>query len=83
MRTVKSTNTNTSTFDSSEKPKHYVNVYKDGIQVGYMVVDKQPKLVTKAQADDDYMNRFMKHSTTSYAYRELGSTSREMDLDDI
>lgn len=82
MRTVKSTKA-TSSYDSADKPSHYVNIYQNGVQIGYMVIDKQPALVAKCQSDDEFANRLLKHASVSAAYRELGSSTKELALDDI
>lgn len=70
--------------NSNDKPVHFVNIYQNGIQIGYMTIDKQPKLVAKCQADDDFMNRLLKHKSVNATYRETGVSSKpDLDLDDI
>ena len=69
---------------SSDKPVHYINVYQNGIQIGYMTIDKQPKLVAKCQNDADFANRLLKHESVNAVYRETGVSSKpDLDLDDI
>ena len=65
-----------------EKAQHYMNIEIDGVQIGYMVLDKQPKIVAKAQADSDYLNRMLKQPTVTASYREAGvSNKTEPNLD--
>lgn len=75
---------NNSNSGSSDKPVHYVNIYQNGIQIGYMTIDKQPKLVAKCQNDADFANRLLKHESVNAVYRETGVSSKpDLDLDDI
>ena len=78
-KAVQSDNTNT-----SDKAKHYMNVYVGDVQIGYLVLDKQPDIVAKAQGDDDFLNRLIKHASTTANYRQAGVSSKpKLDLDDI
>ena len=78
-KAVQSDNTNT-----SDKPVHFVNIYQNGVQIGYMTIDKQPKLVAKCQNDADFANRLLKHESVNAVYRETGVSSKpDLDLDDI
>ena len=82
MRTVKSAKPN-NTNTSDEKAKHYINVYQNNVQVGYMVIDANPELVKKCQNDEEFINRFFKHDSVSAVYREAGKTTKQLSLDDI
>ena len=78
-KAVQSDNTNT-----SDKAQHYMNIYLGDVQIGYLVLDKQPTIVTKAQGDDDFLNRLIKHASTTATYRQAGVSSKpDLDLDDI
>lgn len=69
---------------TTDKPVHFINVYQNGTQIGYMTIDKQPKLVAKCQADADFVNRLLKHESVNAVYRETGVSSKsDLDLDDI
>lgn len=71
--------------DTDRTPaKHYMNVYKDGVQIGYMVLDEVPAIVAKAQEDSEFLNRLIKHESVTAVYREAGvSKKAELDLDSI
>lgn len=75
---------NTNNTNSNDKAQHYMNLYVGDVQIGYLVLDKQPTIVTKAQGDDDFLNRLIKHASTTATYRQAGVSSKPaLDLDDI
>ncbi|ELA08271.1 hypothetical protein MOMA_06906 [Moraxella macacae 0408225] len=65
---------------SADKAQHYLNVYFDGKQIGYMVIDKVEELVTACQQDEEFANRMIKACTATY--RQAG-TKQPLDLSDI
>lgn len=80
-KAVQSDNTATST---NEKAQHYMNIYLGDVQIGYAVLDKQPDIVSKAQKDPEFLNRLLKHESTTANYRQAGVSNKpKLDLDDI
>lgn len=78
-KAVQSDNTNT-----SDKAQHYMNIYLGDVQIGYAVLDKQPGIVAKAQADDQFLNRLLKHESVTATYRQAGVSNKPaLNLDDI
>ena len=78
-KAVQSDNTNT-----NDKAQHYMNIYMGDTQIGYVVLDKQPEIVSKAQSDDQFLNRLLKHDSVSATYRQAGKSSKPaLDLDSI
>lgn len=78
-KAVQSDNTNT-----SDKAQHYMNIYMGDVQIGYVVLDKQPDIVSKAQSDDQFLTRLLKHSSVTATYRQAGVSSKPaLNLDDI
>lgn len=76
---VKSDNTN-----GTDKAQHYMNIYMGDVQIGYVVLDKQPDIVAKAQADDQFLTRLLKHDSVTAVYRQAGVSSKPtLDLDSI
>ena len=76
---VKSDNTNT-----NDKAQHYMNIYLGDVQIGYVVLDKQPDIVSKAQNDAEFLTRLLKHSSVTATYRQAGVSSKPaLNLDDI
>lgn len=76
---VKSDNTNT-----SDKAQHYMNIYLGDVQIGYVVLDKQPDIVSKAQNDDQFLTRLLKHESVTATYRQAGVSNKPaLNLDDI
>lgn len=74
-------NNNTNT---SDKAQHYMNIYLGDTQIGYVVLDKQPDIVSKAQNDEEFLNRLLKHSSVTATYRQAGVSSKPaLNLDDI
>ena len=72
-------NTNT-----SDKAQHYMNIYLGDVQIGYVVLDKQPDIVAKAQNDAEFLTRLLKHSSVTATYRQAGVSSKPaLNLDDI
>lgn len=70
--------------NTSDKAQHYMNLYVGDVQIGYLVLDKQPDIVAKAQGDDDFLNRLIKHASTTANYRQAGVSSKPaLNLDDI
>lgn len=64
--------------------KHYMNIYFNGSQIGYAVLDDQPAIVAKAQADEGFLTRLLHSDKVTATYREAGVSSKpELDLDDI
>ena len=64
-----------------EPADHYLNVYFQGKQIGYLVLDKYPALVEKIQADESNATKLLQRCEG--AYRQRGVTSVEFDLSDF
>lgn len=70
--------------NTSDKAQHYMNIYLGDVQIGYVVLDKQPDIVSKAQNDDQFLTRLLKHSSVTANYRQAGVSSKPaLNLDDI
>ena len=78
-KAVQSDNTNT-----NDKAQHSMNIYLGDVQIGYVVLDKQPDIVSKAQNDDQFLTRLLKHSSVTATYRQAGVSNKPaLNLDDI
>lgn len=64
-----------------EPADHYLNVYFQGKQIGYLVLDKYPALVEKLQQDESNATKLLQRCEG--AYRQRGVTSVEFDLSDF
>lgn len=64
-----------------EPADHYLNVYFQGKQIGYLVLDKYPALVEKLQADESNAAKLLQRCEGTY--RQRGVTSVEFDLSDF
>lgn len=74
-------NNNTNT---SDKPVHYMNIYLGDVQIGYVVLDKQPDIVAKAQNDAEFLTRLLKHESVTAIYRQVGVSNKPaLNLDGI
>lgn len=70
--------------NTNDKAQHYMNIYMGDTQIGYVVLDKQPDIVAKAQSDDQFLTRLLKHDSVSATYRQAGVSSKPaLDLDSI
>lgn len=80
-RNVKANNADNSDRTPAD---HFLNLYINGTQIGYMVLDDQPAIVAKAQADSEFINRLLKSDKVTGIYRQRGKSDKaELDLDDI
>lgn len=65
------TRTNATPADR-EPADHYVNVYFQDRQIGYLVLDKFVQLVEFLQKDEQNATKLIKNCTATYRERELG-----------
>ena len=72
------------TATNSDKAQHYMNIYLGDVQIGYVVLDKQPDIVSKAQSDAEFLTRLLKHESVTATYRQAGVSNKPaLNLDDI
>lgn len=64
-----------------EPAEHYVNIYFQGKQIGYITVDKFPELVEVLQANEANASKLL--SKCEGTYRQRGATSVKFDLSDF
>ena len=64
-----------------EPAEHYVNIYFQGKQIGYIVVDKFPELVEVLQADEENATKLL--NKCEGTYRQRGVTNVKFDLSDF
>ena len=64
-----------------EPADHYLNIYFQGKQIGYVVLDKHPKLVELMQANDANATKLLQKCEGTY--RQRGMSEFEFDLSDF
>lgn len=64
-----------------EPAEHYVNIYFQGKQIGYITVDKFPELVEVLQAKEENATKLL-HKCEG-TYRQRGVTNVKFDLSDF
>lgn len=77
-------NTRSSTTNASaerEPAEHYVNIYFQGKQIGYITVDKFPELVEVLQANEANATKLL--GKCEGTYRQRGVTNVKFDLSDF
>lgn len=66
-----------------EPADHYLNVYFQGKQIGYLVIDKYPALVEVLQQDESNATKLLQRCEGVYRQRGATSASIEFDLSDF
>lgn len=74
------TRTNATPADR-EPADHYVNVYFQDRQIGYLVLDKFVQLVEFLQKDEQNATKLIKNCTATY--RERGKSTVSFDLSSL
>lgn len=72
-------NANSNASANEQKAQHFLNVYFQGKQIGYLVLDKFPQLVGKLQESEENATKLLQRCEGKY--REAGVTKVEFDFD--
>lgn len=72
-------NANSDASANEQKAQHYLNIYYQGKQIGYITLDKFPQLVAKLQENEDNATLLLQRCEGKY--REAGVTKVEFDFD--
>lgn len=75
------TRTNATSAADREPADHYVNIYFQDRQIGYLVLDKFTQLVEFLQKDEQNATKLIQNCTATY--RERGKSTVSFDLSNL